>query len=134
MRTAAVTRTSKETDISVKLCLDGSGKCSAASGIGFFDHMLDAFCRFALVDLEYTCRGDLAVDAHHSVEDTGICLGQAIRQALGDRKGIRRTGSGYMPMDEALAFAAVDISGRPYLVFDADFSAPMVGSMDTQLA
>lgn len=134
MRTAEVTRTSKETDIRLALDLDGTGKTELSTGIGFFDHMLDAFCRFGLIDLKLTCRGDLQVDAHHSVEDAGICLGQAIRQALGDRKGIRRTGSGYMPMDEALAFAAVDISGRPYLVFDAEFSAPMVGAMDTQLA
>ena len=134
MRTASVTRTSKETDISLTVNLDGTGKAAVDTGIGFFDHMLDALCRFGLIDLTLTCRGDLQVDAHHSVEDTGICLGQAIRQALGDRKGIRRTGSAYMPMDEALAFAAADISGRPYLVFDAAFAAPMVGTMDTQLA
>ena len=134
MRTATVTRTSKETDITLTVDLDGSGKTELSTGIGFFDHMLDALCRFGLMDLTLTCRGDLAVDAHHSVEDTGICLGKAIREALGDRSGIRRVGSAYMPMDEALAFAAVDISGRPYLAFQAEFAAPMVGTMDTQLA
>ena len=96
--------------------------------------MLDALSRFALLDLTLTCRGDTQVDAHHTVEDTGICLGRAIREALGDRAGIRRVGSAYLPMDEALAFAAIDISGRPYLAFDADFTAPMVGAFDTQLA
>lgn len=134
MRTASVNRTSKETDIALTVELDGTGVTSISTGIGFFDHMLNAFCRFALIDLTLTCKGDLEVDAHHSVEDTGICLGQAIRQALGDRKGIRRVGSGYMPMDEALAFAAVDISGRPYLAYSAEFTAPMCGTMDTQLA
>jgi len=134
MRTASVNRTSKETDIALTVELDGTGVTSISTGIGFFDHMLNAFCRFALIDLTLTCKGDLEVDAHHSVEDTGICLGQAIRQALGDRKGIRRVGSGYMPMDKALAFAAVDISGRPYLAYSAEFTAPMCGTMDTQLA
>lgn len=134
MRSATVRRTTKETDIQMTLDLDGSGKTDIRTGIGFFDHMLDAFCRFALMDVTLVCQGDLHVDAHHSVEDVGICLGKAIREALGDRVGIRRVGSGWMPMDEALAFAAVDISGRPYLAFQADFSAPMVGAMDTQLA
>ena len=134
MRNATVNRTSRETDIRLSIELDGAGRASVSTGIGFFDHMLDAFCRFALVDLTLTAKGDLQVDAHHTVEDTGIVLGQAIRQALGDRAGIRRVGSGWMPMDEALAFCAVDISGRPYLAFSAEFSAPMVGTMDTQLA
>ena len=134
MRTATITRTTKETDISLRLSLDGSGQTSIATGVGFFDHMLDALSRFALLDLTLTCRGDLHVDAHHTVEDAGICLGRAIREALGDRAGIRRVGSAYLPMDEALAFAAIDISGRPYLAFDADFTAPMVGAFDTQLA
>ena len=134
MRTATITRTTRETDIALQLNLDGSGQTSIATGVGFFDHMLDALSRFALLDLTLTCRGDTLVDAHHTVEDTGICLGRAIREALGDRAGIRRVGSAYLPMDEALAFAAIDISGRPYLAFDADFTAPMVGAFDTQLA
>ena len=121
MRTATITRTTKETDISLRLSLDGSGQTSIATGVGFFDHMLDALSRFALLDLTLTCRGDIQVDAHHTVEDVGICLGRAIREALGDRAGIRRVGSAYLPMDEALAF-------------DAEFTAPMVGAFDTQLA
>lgn len=134
MRTATITRTTRETDIALQLNLDGSGKTSLNTGVGFFDHMLDALSRFALLDLTLTCRGDIQVDAHHTVEDVGICLGRAIREALGDRAGIRRVGSAYLPMDEALAFAAIDISGRPYLTFDAEFTAPMVGAFDTQLA
>ena len=134
MRTATITRTTRETDIALQLNLDGSGQTSIATGLGFFDHMLDALSRFALLDMTLTCRGDTQVDAHHTVEDAGICLGRAIREALGDRAGIRRVGSAYLPMDEALAFAAIDISGRPYLAFDADFTAPMVGAFDTQLA
>ena len=131
MRTAAITRTTRETDITLTLTLDGSGKTSLSTGIGFFDHMLDALCRFGQLDLALTCRGDLHVDAHHTVEDVGICLGRAIRDALGDRAGIRRAASAYMPMDEALAFAALDISGRPYLVFDAAFPQERVGDFDT---
>ena len=134
MRTATITRTTKETDIALQLNLDGSGKTSLNTGVGFFDHMLDALSRFALLDLTLTCRGDTQVDAHYTVEDVGICLGRAIREALGNRVGIRRVGSAYLPMDEALAFAAIDISGRPYLAFDAEFTAPMVGAFDTQLA
>ena len=134
MRTATITRTTRETDIALQLNLDGSGQTSIATGVGFFDHMLDALSRFALLDMTLTCRGATQVDAHHTVEDTGICLGRAIREALGDRAGIRRVGSAYLPMDEALAFAAIDISGRPYLAFDAEFTAPMVGAFDTQLA
>ena len=132
MRTATLRRQTRET--SITLTLEGSGQTTLATGVGFLDHMLDAFSRFALIDLSVQCTGDLHVDAHHTVEDTGICLGQALRQALGDRTGIRRAGSAFMPMDEALAFAAVDISGRPYLAFDAAFAAPMCGDMDTQLA
>jgi len=134
MRTAEIARKTRETDIALKLNLDGAGAARPETGIGFFDHMLEAFCRFALVDMTLCCRGDTHVDAHHTVEDVGICLGQAIRQALGERKGIRRAASAYMPMDEALAFAAVDISGRPYLAYTAEFAAPMCGQMDTQLA
>ena len=134
MRTATITRTTKETDIALTLSLDGSGKAEIATGVGFFDHMLDALCRFALLDMTLTVKGDTWVDAHHTVEDAGICIGQAIRNALGDRAGIRRVGSAYLPMDEALAFAAMDISGRPYLAWEAEFTGPMCGQMDTQLA
>ena len=134
MRTADIARRTRETDIALSLNLDGSGKTELNTGVGFFDHMLDALSRFALLDLTVRCAGDLEVDAHHTVEDVGICLGKALREALGDRAGIRRVGSAYLPMDEALAFAALDISGRPYLAFDAVFAAPSVGAMDTQLA
>ncbi len=134
MRTATIARITKETDIRLTLALDGSGKTELSTGVGFFDHMLDALSRFAQTDLTLACTGDLQVDAHHTVEDVGICLGKALREALGDRAGIRRVGSAYMPMDEALAFAAIDISSRPYLAWQAEFSAPMCGAMDTQLA
>ena len=134
MRTATISRETKETTISLTISLDGSGKAQLDTGVGFFDHMLDAFSRFALVDLNVICKGDLHVDEHHTIEDVGICLGKAIREALGDRAGIRRVGSAYMPMDEALAFAAIDISGRPYLAWNADFTTPMCGAMDTALA
>ena len=134
MRTSAIARTSRETDIELALSLDGSGKTDIDTGVGFFDHMLDAMCRFAQVALTLRCKGDLAVDAHHTVEDVGMCIGKALREALGDRAGIRRAGSAYMPMDEALAFAALDISGRPYLAYQAEFAAPVCGTMDTQLA
>lgn len=134
MRTATFSRETRETRISLALCLDGTGKTDLHTGIGFFDHMLDAFCRFALVDLTLRCDGDLEVDGHHSIEDTGICLGKALREALGDRAGIRRTGSAYMPMDDSLAFCAVDISGRPYLHYDAKFDWAKCGEMETSLA
>ena len=134
MRTATFSRETRETRISLTLCLDGTGKTDLHTGIGFFDHMLDAFSRFALVDLTLRCDGDLEVDGHHSIEDTGICLGKALREALGDRAGIRRTGSAYMPMDDSLAFCAVDISGRPYLHYDAKFDWAKCGEMETSLA
>lgn len=134
MRQSSVTRRTQETDIELTLCLDGEGKADLHTGIGFFDHMLSALCRFGLVDLQLTCRGDLHVDAHHTVEDVGLCLGQAIGEALADKRGISRLGHAYVPMDEALAFVALDISGRPFLRFDASFTSPMVGAMDTQLA
>ncbi len=133
MRRAEVSRESRETKISLTLNLDGAGKTDIRTGIGFFDHMLDAMCRFGLFDLTLRCEGDLRVDGHHTVEDVGIVLGRALREALGDRAGIRRAGSAWLPMDEALAFCALDISGRPYLAFDAAFAAPMVGAYDTQL-
>ena len=134
MRTSTIDRKTRETGIRLTIDLDGTGKTELHTSVGFFDHMLDALCRFAQLDLALTCEGDLQVDAHHTVEDVGICLGKAIRDALGDRCGIRRVGSAYMPMDEALAFAAIDISGRPYLSWQAEFTAPMCGTMDTQLA
>ena len=134
MRTSTINRATRETQITLEMNLDGSGKTELATGVGFFDHMLDALARFALIDLSLSCRGDLQVDAHHTVEDAGICLGRALKEALGDRIGIRRVGSAFLPMDEALAFCAVDISGRPYLAFSAEFASPMVGAFDTQLA
>ncbi len=133
MRQSAVQRTTKETDISLELNLDGTGWGNIATDIGFFDHMLNAFARHGLFDLDLKCKGDLEVDSHHSVEDTGIVLGTAIANALGDKSGINRVGSSYMPMDEALAFCALDISGRPYLVFDAPINTQKLGNYDTEL-
>lgn len=132
-RSAAVSRKTQETDIEITLTLDGCGQSELHVGIGFFEHMLAALARFAMMDLTITCQGDLDVDAHHTVEDVGICLGQALAQALGDKRGIRRIGQGLVPMDEALGSAVLDMSGRPYLVFDAEFATPMLGSMSTQL-
>ena len=134
VRTASVTRTTNETDITVQLALDGAGKADISTGIGFFDHMLEGFARHGLFDLTVRCKGDLQVDGHHTVEDVGIALGTAIRQALGDKKGITRYGSSLLPMDETLALCAVDLCGRPYFVCDAPFTAPACGGMDTQLA
>ena len=134
MRTANYERKTRETDIRLTVNLDGSGATELSTGVGFFDHMLDAMCRFAQFDLTLTCTGDLYVDEHHTIEDVGICLGKAIREALGDRSGIRRVGSAWMPMDEALAFAAIDVSGRPYLAFTAEFATLRCGDMGTQMA
>ena len=133
MRKAEIKRTTKETDILLALDLDGNGKVEISTGIGFFDHMLTAFAVHSGVDLKVTCKGDLEVDGHHTVEDVGIALGQAFLEAVGDKAGIERYGSFMLPMDESLALAAIDISGRPYLVFDAAFTAPMIGDYDTQL-
>ena len=133
-RTAHIIRETRETQIKAALNLDGTGKSSLDTGIAFFDHMLDGFARHGLFDLELSCHGDLQVDAHHTVEDTGIVLGSAIREAAGDKKGIRRYGYFMLPMDEALAVCAIDLSGRPYLVFDAPFSGEKCGEMDTQMA
>ena len=132
-RIASVIRKTKETDISVKLNIDGTGKADIETGIGFFDHMLEAFAKHGLFDLEVKVKGDLGVDGHHTVEDTGIVIGQALLQAIGDKKGIRRYGSEILPMDESLVLAAVDLCGRPYFVMDAAFTSPMVGDFDTQL-
>lgn len=133
-RAATVERNTKETKIRVTLELDGTGKSVIDTGIGFFDHMLDGFARHGLFDLAAKCQGDIQVDSHHSIEDMGIVLGYALREALGDKKGIVRYGSCMLPMDETLAMCAIDLSGRPYLVFDAPFRGNMVGAMDTQMA
>ena len=132
-RKGLVERKTGETDIVVEIELDGSGKSEINTGIGFFDHMLSAFARHGLFDLKVTCDGDLYVDGHHSVEDTGIVLGQAIAKALGDKNGIKRYGNFILPMDETLVMSAVDLCGRPYFEMDAEFKAPMVGGFDTQL-
>ena len=131
-RRAEIERNTKETKIKIALELDGTGKAELHSGIGFFDHMLDGFARHGLFDLTVDVDGDLDIDCHHTVEDTGIVLGNAIREAVGDKKGIRRYGSCILPMDEALVLCAVDLSGRPYYVSDASFSASMIGDLDTE--
>ena len=132
-RTADYVRKTKETDMSLHLNLDGTGSSSIHTGIGFFDHMLDGFARHGLFDLKVNVAGDLAVDCHHTIEDTGIVLGNAIKEAVGDKKGIRRYGSCILPMDETLVLCAVDLSGRPYLVFDGEFTTDRVGYMDTEM-
>ena len=132
-RVAEVTRKTQETDIKVSLNLDGSGVSNITTGIGFFDHMLQGFTKHGFYDMDVTANGDLNVDGHHTVEDTGIVLGQAISKALGDKKGIKRYGSMILPMDETLVMCAIDLCGRPYFVMDAEFEAPMVGDFDTQL-
>lgn len=134
-RTAEIQRKTKETDIRLALNLDGSGKADIRTGIGFLDHMMDAFTRHGLFDLKLSVKGDLEVDGHHSAEDTAIVLGEAIRKALGDKKGIRRYGYFILPMDEALVLCAIDLCDRPYFVFDGEekITAPMVGGLDTQL-
>ena len=133
-RTATIERNTKETKIRVTLKLDGTGSGQIDTGIGFFDHMLEGFTRQGLFDVTAKGQGDIQVDSHHSIEDMGIVLGSAIREALGDKKGIVRYGSCMLPMDETLAMCAIDLSGRPYLVFDAPFKGAMVGTMDTQMA
>ena len=132
-RCADITRKTKETDIALSLELDGSGTGDIHTGIGFFDHMLEGFARHGFFDLVMSAAGDLVVDGHHTIEDTGIVLGTAIREALGDKKGIRRFGSCILPMDETLVLCAVDLSGRPYLSFEGEFTAERVGYMDTEL-
>ena len=132
-RTASYTRTTKETDIDLTLNLDGTGKTQIDTGVGFFDHMLDGFARHGLFDLTVKVIGDLDVDCHHTIEDTGIVLGQAILEAIGDKAGIRRYGHFMLPMDETLALCAVDLSGRPYLRFQSEFTAERIGDMDTEM-
>ncbi len=133
MRKASITRRTAETDITVDLTLDGTGRYDNATGVGFFDHMLDQLARHALLDLTLRAKGDLHIDDHHTVEDCGIALGQAMAQAMGDKRGIRRYGSCLLPMDDALVRAALDLSGRPYLVWKVDFPTAKIGSFDTEL-
>jgi imidazoleglycerol-phosphate dehydratase len=132
-RTAEVTRKTAETDITVKLNLDGTGKATLNTGIGFFDHMLDQIARHGMIDLEITAKGDLHIDGHHTVEDVGITLGQAVAKAVGDKKGIRRYGHAYVPLDEALSRVVIDFSGRPGLEMHVPFTSGMIGTFDSQL-
>jgi len=132
-RQAGIHRKTSETDIDLFIRLDGSGDAQVDTGIGFFDHMLKSFAKHGMFDLKLNVTGDLIVDCHHTVEDVGIVLGEAIKKALGDKKSIRRYGDIILPMDEALILCAIDLSGRPYLVFDATFSSDMVGYFDTQM-
>lgn len=133
MRRATITRKTAETDISVEIDLDGTGVYDNQTGVGFFDHMLDQLSRHALIDMTIRCDGDLHIDDHHTVEDVGIALGQALAEAVGDKRGIVRYGSCLLPMDDALVRAALDISGRPYLVWDLDLPTPKIGTFDTEL-
>jgi len=132
-RTAEVARDTAETKIQVRLNLDGSGQSKLATGIGFFDHMLDQIARHGMIDLDVQCQGDLHIDGHHTVEDVGIAIGQAVRQAVGDKKGITRYGHSYVPLDEALSRVVIDFSGRPGLIADVQFTSGMIGAFDTQL-
>ena len=133
MRQANVKRATKETDIAVTVDLDGTGAAQVATGVGFLDHMLDLLARHSRIDLTVTAKGDLHIDQHHTTEDVGIALGQAVKQALGDMKGITRYAHAYLPMDETLSRVALDISGRPYLVFKVPFPGQKIGVFDTQL-
>jgi imidazoleglycerol-phosphate dehydratase len=133
MRRATITRKTNETEITVSVGLDGAGMARVSTGVGFFDHMLEQVARHSGIDLEITASGDLHIDMHHTVEDAGIALGQAIRQALGDRKGISRYADVHLPMDETLTRVAIDVSGRPFLMFRAEFTAPKIGDFDTEL-
>ena len=133
MRRAKVSRSTSETSIEVEIGLDGSGRADIATGVGFFDHMLELFARHALFDLTVKAKGDTHIDDHHTVEDVGIAMGEAFLKALGDKKDLNRYGDIRLPMDEALAEVAVDVSGRPFLVFEAGFTAPKIGSFDSEL-
>ncbi len=132
-RKARIERNTRETQICLELDLDGSGRCQADTGIGFFNHMLEGFARHGLFDLAVTCHGDLEVDSHHTIEDVGIVLGTAIKQALGDKAGIKRYGHFSLPMDETLILCALDLCGRPYYVSDLSFSVPRLGDFDTEM-
>ncbi len=131
-RISKLKRKTKETDITLSYNVDGSGKCIANTGIGFFNHMLEGFAKHGFFDLEINCEGDIAVDCHHTIEDCGIVLGNAIKAAIGDKKGIKRYGSCILPMDETLVLCAIDLCGRPYLNFEAEFTTDRVGYMDTE--
>ncbi len=133
MRSASVTRKTAETEISVEIALDGSGAYDNQTGVGFFDHMLDQLARHSLIDMKIRCTGDLHIDDHHTVEDVGIALGQALTRALGDKKGIRRYGSCLLPMDDTLVRSALDLSGRPFLVWSVDLPTQKIGTFDTEL-
>ena len=133
MRKATISRKTAETEIEVEIDLDGTGTYDNQTGVGFFDHMLDQLARHALIDMRIRATGDLHIDDHHTVEDVGIVLGQALTQAVGDKRGIRRYGSCLLPMDDTLVRAALDLSGRPFLVWKVDFTAPKIGSFDTEL-
>jgi imidazoleglycerol-phosphate dehydratase len=133
MRSAAVTRKTKETEIAVEVLLDGAGKADIHTGVGFFDHMLDQVARHSLIDLTIRAKGDLHIDQHHTVEDVGIALGQAVARALGDKRGLVRYADCLLPMDEALTRVALDFSGRPFLVFKVDFPTAKIGAFDTEL-
>jgi imidazoleglycerol-phosphate dehydratase len=133
MRSATIKRKTAETEITVSLSLDGTGLYDTKTGIGFFDHMLDQLARHSLIDMDIHCKGDLHIDDHHTVEDCGIALGQAIAKALGDKTGIRRYGSCLLPMDDALVRTALDLSGRPYLIWNLDLPTPKIGTFDTEL-
>jgi imidazoleglycerol-phosphate dehydratase len=133
-RTAEISRNTAETQITVKVNLDGTGQAKLATGIGFFDHMLDQIARHGLIDLDIVAKGDLHIDGHHTVEDVGITLGQAVAKAVGDKKGIRRYGHAYVPLDEALSRVVIDFSGRPGLIMNVPFKSGMIGTFDSQLA
>jgi imidazoleglycerol-phosphate dehydratase len=133
MRKTAISRKTSETELSVSVDLDGTGTRDNQTGVGFFDHMLDQLARHSLIDMEIRASGDLHIDDHHTVEDVGIALGRALAQALGDKRGIRRYGSCLLPMDEALVRAAVDLSGRPFMVWNVEFPSPAIGTFDTEL-
>lgn len=133
MRSAQISRKTAETEIDVSLTLDGTGSYDMSTGVGFFDHMLDQLARHSLIDMNVRCKGDLHIDDHHTVEDCGIAIGQALTQALGDKRGIRRYGSCLLPMDDALVRCALDLSGRPFLVWNVDLPTPKIGTFDTEL-
>lgn len=133
MRKAFIARKTKETEIEIRVDLDGAGRAQIATGIGFFDHMLEQLARHSLIDMEISTKGDLHIDQHHTVEDTGIALGQALRQALGEARGIARFADALIPMDETLTRVAIDLSGRPFLVFRTQFPRPKIGDFDTEL-
>ena len=132
-RIATIKRVTKETDITLTLNLDGSGVTHIETGIPFFDHMINGFARHGLFDVDLVCKGDVEVDSHHSIEDCGIVLGEAIKQAVGDKKAIKRYGSALLPMDEALVLCAIDLSGRPYFYYDAKYTVPRIGTMDSEM-